>query len=136
MKLNTKVRYGLRAIIEIAIAGKDGLLQKDIAQIQQIPLKYLDTIILGLKTRGLIKNFKGKKSGYILTKPPEEISVYDVYCAFEPELSIVDCLCEPNNCDLKADCMTKGFWRELNIAIKQTLKGKKLDEFIKNNPIE
>ena len=67
MKLNTKVRYGLRAILEIA-AETEPMLQKNISDAQHIPLKYLDTIITGLRAKGLIRNFKGKKSGYILTK--------------------------------------------------------------------
>ena len=82
MQLNTKVRYGLRAVIEIAQEGKNRVLQKDITERQQIPIKYLDFIIAGLKTGGLIRNLKGKKSGYVLIRPANEISVYDVYCAF------------------------------------------------------
>ena len=56
MKLNTKVRYGLRAVTQIA-SSTEVLLQKDIADKQKIPLKYLDTIITGLRAKGLIKNF-------------------------------------------------------------------------------
>jgi Rrf2 family protein len=131
MKLNTKVRYGLRALIEVALEGETGLHQKDVAERQSIPLKYLDPIVAGLKMKGLIRNLKGKGSGYILAKPANEISVYDVYCAFEPELAIVECLMEPNSCDLKGECRVNGFWKEMNNDIKDKMSQKKLSEFLK-----
>ena len=85
MKMNTKVRYGLRAMIEMNTnESSSGILQKDISEIQEIPLKYLDSIISGLKNAGLIVNYSGKSSGYVITKQPAEISVYDIYRAFEP----------------------------------------------------
>lgn len=128
--MNTKVRYGLRALIEVALEGDAGLHQKDIAERQSIPLKYLDPIIAGLKMKGLIRNIKGKGSGYILAKPASEISVYDVYCAFEPEMAIVECLMEPNMCDLNGYCRVTGFWKELNSEIKTSMSKKRLSEFL------
>ncbi|MDD2277962.1 MAG: Rrf2 family transcriptional regulator [Bacteroidales bacterium] len=131
MKLNTKIRYGLRALIEINTEGDLGLLQKDIAERQKISIKYLDPIIAALKVKGLIRNVKGKKSGYILAKSADEISVYDVYCAFEPELAIVECLQEPNTCDLHGKCLVNGYWDELNRDIKNSMQQQKLKDFFK-----
>jgi len=84
MKLNTKVRYGLRAMIEIA-AHPNGILQKEISVNQSISTKYLDQIIASLKAAGLVIRVSGKSSGYKLTRNQEEISVYDIYKAFEYE---------------------------------------------------
>ena len=65
MKFNTRIRYGIRAILEIALEeSENGVFQKDISERQKISNKYLDNIITALKTAGLIKNVKGKKSGY------------------------------------------------------------------------
>lgn len=62
MKLNTKVRYGLRTMLEIALQEDNkGVFQKDIAKNQQISEKYLDLIIASLKANGLIANTSGKK---------------------------------------------------------------------------
>ena len=130
MKLNTKIRYGLRALIEIYKEGDTGLLQKDIAERQNISTKYLDAIIAALKAKGLIRNVKGKKSGYNLAKPADEISVYDVYCAFEPELAIVDCLQKPNMCESRDKCLVNGYWDELNSIIKSSMKQQKLVNFV------
>jgi Rrf2 family protein len=99
MKLNTKTRYGIRAMIELAMDwGGKGMFQKEISERQEISYKYLDHIISALKTKGLISNVDGKKSGYRLAKKPEEISVYDIYKAFEPALQIVDCIGEHGEC--------------------------------------
>ena len=60
MRMNTKVRYGLRAMIEIGSKEQtSGILQKEISEIQEIPLRYLDSIITDLRNAGLIVNFSG-----------------------------------------------------------------------------
>ena len=79
MKINTKVRYGLRAMIDIAEHQEKGsTLQKVIAERQEIPIKFLDIIITGLKNNGLILSKAGKGTGYRLTRNPDQISVYDI----------------------------------------------------------
>ena len=116
MRFNTRVRYGLRTMIELACCQETGepQYQKDIAQKQEISNKYLDQIITALKTAGLIVNAGGKKSGYILTKKPEKINVYDIFKAFEPELSIVDCLSDNMECSRNKICAAQEFWQGLN----------------------
>jgi Rrf2 family protein len=130
MQLNTKTRYGLRAIIEIAKEGDIGIFQKEIAERQNLPIKYLDAIMAGLRAAGLIRNVKGKRSGYILAKPANEISIYDIYRAFEPELAIVECLNDPILCNLEIGCRVREFWGELNSTIKSKMIEKKLNMFI------
>ncbi len=131
MKLNTKVRYGLRAMIEIAKHRENGgVLQKEIANTQEIPIKYLEHIINQLKTSGLMTNFSGKGSGYILTKKPNEISIYDIYRAFEPELAIVDCTCEHNMCKKSNECPTRDYWFQLNTKIKNEMMQVKLADLV------
>lgn len=110
MKINTKVRYGLRAIIEIGSrVNTAGLLQKDIAREQEIALNYLDIIISGLRNAGLIINYGGKSSGYILAGKADQISVYDVYRAFEAELELVNCVCPNNECNRITTCPAKDY---------------------------
>lgn len=136
MKMNTKVRYGLRAMIEIGSNEPgSGILQKEIAEIQEIPLRYLDSIITGLRNAGLIVNFSGKRSGYILTRHPSEISVYDIYRAFEPELTLVNCACPGNECKLINICPAKDYWFELNSEIKNQMKSSTLDQLVGKNKI-
>lgn len=132
MKLNTKVRYGLRTMIELAMnAGESGLLQKDISERQEIPLKYLDKIISELKSAGLIVNVAGKKSGYILTRAPEKVSVYDVYRAFEGKLAIIQCVNETVYCCRSEQCASQEFWDKLNTEIEAGLISVTLDRLAK-----
>ena len=136
MKMNTKVRYGLRAMIEISKKeSPPGILQKEISAAQEIPLKYLDSIITGLRNAGLIVNYGGKRSGYILTRPTTEISVYDIYRAFEPDLVLVNCACPGNECSRIHICPAKDYWFELNNTIKTQMESTTLDQIIKKHKI-
>ena len=136
MKMNTKVRYGLRAMIEISNnESSSGMLQKDISSAQEIPLKYLDSIITGLRNAGLIVNYRGKRSGYILTRPTTEISVYDIYRAFEPELILVNCACPGNECSRINICPAKDYWFELSNTIKNQMESTTLEQIVKRHEI-
>jgi Rrf2 family protein len=129
MKLNTKTRYGIRTMIELAMdfEGK-GLFQKDISERQAISYKYLDHIVSALKAQGLIVNVEGKKSGYRLARKPEEISVYDIYKAFEAELQIVDCLSPEGICTNDKSCASQELWFGLNTQIIHYLQSHKLKD--------
>ncbi len=127
MKFNTKTRYGIRAMIELAMHWNSrGLYQKDISERQGISFKYLDHIIASLKASGLIVKSSGKMSGYTLSKDPEEISVYDVYKAFEHELAIADGLTSEGKVERDRSCAARDFWNDLNSIIIEYLESTKL----------
>jgi len=129
MKFNTKTRYGLRTMIELAMNGNDsGVYQKEISERQEISFKYLDQIIASLKASGLIVNSEGRMSGYVLSKNPEKINVYDIYKAFQHELRIIDCLDGEGNCNRKNKCATREFWSDLNKLIVDYLKSTNLKD--------
>jgi Rrf2 family transcriptional regulator, iron-sulfur cluster assembly transcription factor len=136
MKINTKIRYGLRTIIEIANSSiPHGILQKDIAKNQQISLKYLDSIISSLKVKGLIVNTKGKGSGYKLTRPAEEISMFDIFTAFE-QIEIVDCIECKDFCTKSINCTAKNYWTEFRNNFIQSLLKKNLAQIIEEYSFE
>lgn len=129
MKVNTKTRYGLRTMIELAMHGTDsGVFQKEISERQEISFKYLDQIIASLKASGLIVNAEGRMSGYILSQDPGQIDVYDVYKAFQHELKIIDCLDGEGDCSRENKCATQGFWSDLNNLIVDYLKSTNLKD--------
>ena len=131
MKFSTRTRYGLRAMIEIAKQSPGtGVFQKDIATAQEISNKYLDHIIHGLKASGLIANVKGKKSGYVLTRPPEEITVLDIHSAFEPGICVIDCMNENYKCNREEGCEARGFWAGLNRQVTEYFESTTLKDFI------
>ncbi len=119
MKVNTLKRYGLRTMIEIALDEEQrGIFQKQISNRQKISLRYLDRIIGGLKTAGLIRNKAGRKSGYVLSKPASKITVLNIMNAFQADVLIVDCVDPDIECELKTGCITNRFWQGLNNLIK------------------
>lgn len=131
MRINTKIRYGLRTMIVIANAPEsEGILQKDIAENQDISLKYLDSIISSLKLKGLIVNVRGKGSGYKLARPANEISVFDIYTAFE-RIDIVDCIENPEICNKSGhNCKANAFWCNFKIDFVELLENKILADIL------
>jgi Rrf2 family protein len=137
MKFNTKTRYGLRTMLELTLNAErdEGTLQKEIAENQDVSVKYLDHIIADLKAAGLIVNARGKKSGYILKKPAEEITIYDIYVAFEDELVIIDCLHVHGECPKKGTCVLKEYWCDLNNSIKSSMESQNLKDLAEKHKI-
>src|SRR5438034_10156438 len=89
MRVSAKVDYALRACAELAAAG-DGPVKGDrLAQAQQIPLKFLENILLDLKHAGLVQSQRGTEGGYWLAKDPAEISLADVIRAVEGPIANV-----------------------------------------------
>ena len=106
----------------------EGVYQKDISKNQDISIKYLDQIIHSLKVAGLISNVKGKKSGYILTKKPSEILIYDIHRAFENDICVIDCMSANFQCDRMAGCTVQSFWRGLNQVVIDYFKNTTLED--------
>ncbi len=118
-------------MLEIALhESSGGMYQKDIAKNQELSVRYLDHIIASLKTAGLITTIKGKKSGYVLTRKPEEISIYDIHSAFEPGINIVDCIAVSKECEKEPYCAPRFFWEELNSIVKDYLKHTTLADMV------
>lgn len=137
MKVNTKIRYGLRTMIEIAsVVDENGVLQKEIAKRQNISLKYLDPIISALKLKGLIVNSKGKGSGYRLTRPASEISMYEIYTAFE-QISVVECINNKGYCERSLhDCKANCYWTEFGKEFIKILRSKNLEDIVRSTHFE
>jgi len=126
----------MRTMLEIASdETQSGVLQKDIAERQQISVKYLDQIIHELKTAGLIVNVRGRKSGYILTRKASEITMLDIHKAFEPGICVIDCLARTVHCQMKDTCHTRGFWGKLNNMILSYFQGVSLQDLMENKSL-
>ena len=121
-------------MLEIALDETgNGVFQKDIAMRQRISVKYLDNIISSLKISGLIINAKGRKSGYRLSRRPSEIKILDIYKAFEPGITIVDCMEQTFDCNLSKTCGVRAFWKGLNNQITEYFDSFTLENLIKDH---
>lgn len=120
-------------MLEIALQNTGaGVFQKDIAKNQDISIKYLDHIIQALKTAEIIANAKGKKSGYVLTRPASQITMLDIHNAFEKQVCVIDCLAKETVCDRDLQCSPKEFWSKLNRIVIDYLKSVTLED-LKNS---
>lgn len=121
MKFSTKVRYGLKALVDLSLNEDDTpIMASSLAQAQSISLKYLERILNSLKKAELIKSIRGCHGGYVLNKKPEEISIYDIYIAVEGELFVSPCQTE--ECSKDSKCYAADVWNGLNDKIVGMLK--------------
>ena len=122
MKLSTKCRYGLRAVIDIAgYYGKAPAKRRDIAKKQNLSSSYLENILLVLRNHDIIETARGVNGGYVLCRKPSEITAYDIVNALEGTLSLVDCVDKPKSCRRSPDCVTRIVWQELSGAFRTSL---------------
>jgi Rrf2 family protein len=89
MRVSAKVDYALRASLELAAAGEGPTKGEQIALAQDIPLKFLENILLELRHNGLVQSQRGADGGYWLARPPEKIKLADVIRAVEGPLANV-----------------------------------------------
>lgn len=131
MKINAKIHYGLKTMIELGLNfGSKGLLQKEIAEKQCMPNRFMESVIHDLKVAGLITSGTGKKSGYSLLKDPKEIMLYDIYKAFNPDIKIHFCLAANYVCERSANCACHCFFFDLNRHIETYLKSLSLKDLL------
>lgn len=123
MKLSTRVRFGLRIMAQIALDCTDRpVFSRYIAAKQEISEAYVDQILLPLRTGGLLVSQRGRSGGYRLARPATEISVLDVVETLEGPLCLVDCVDDPKACVRVSACGTRGVWRTLTAAVRETLR--------------
>ena len=133
MKLSTKGRYGLRAIIDLArYSEKEPVSISSIATRQNISERYLEQLVGMLRKAGLVKSIRGASGGYILAKDMNEISIGDVLRALEGDLEPVKCMAdqEDGGCSAAGECVTKYVWQKINDSINQTVDNMKLSELV------
>jgi len=125
MKLSTKSRYGLRAILEITKKTSSGhsAKRKEISESQTISESYLENILLILKNSHLIKATRGKNGGYILARPASTITLKDIITALEGPLSLVECIDTPSICEKTTACISRTIWKELTDSWYGILEG-------------
>jgi len=131
MKISTKIRYGTRAMLELASHYGEGPIElKEIAKKENISLKYLEQVINPLRGAGLVKALRGSKGGYSLAKPPSEICLYDVVETLEGPLNLLECLRDPKVCQRVPSCVTRDIWQEVSEAISKIFYSVTLEDMV------
>jgi Rrf2 family protein len=129
MKLSSRSRYGLRAILELAVEYGNGPLQiKAIAKRQDISSKYLEQLVAMMKSAGLVSSVRGPKGGYVLIREPNKIKLSEIFTALEGPLVTVECLEHPEFCPKCADCATRKVWLRIQNAMMGVLESTTLQD--------
>ncbi|WP_461812840.1 RrF2 family transcriptional regulator [Faecalimonas sp.] len=136
MKLSTKGRYGLRALIDLAQYSEvEPVSISSISMRQGISERYLEQLMALLKKAGLVKSIRGAGGGYVLAKEKTDISVGDILRALEGKLEPVECsgFSSEESCEAAGGCVTKYVWKRINESINQTVDEIKLDKLVEES---
>ena len=132
MKLSTRGRYGVRALLELSMhLGEGPVSLKDIARNQEISLQYLEHLITPLLAGGLIKSTRGAKGGISLAKAPGDIRLADIIQLLEGSTAPVDCVDKPDLCNRSGTCATRDIWTDVKDAINDVLETITLEDLLK-----
>lgn len=134
MMVSSRGRYALRVMIDLAEHDDSSYTaMKEVAQRQEISLKYLEKILPLLVGAKLIEGLHGKGGGYRLTRKPEEYPIGEILRLTEGDLAPVSCLeCSAEPCKRSLDCRTYPLWKELNHRINEYLDGVTIADLMKH----
>lgn len=132
MMISSRGRYALRVMIDLAEHGDGAYLpMKEVAQRQDISLKYLEKILPLLVAAKLVEGIHGKGGGYRLTRLPEHYTMGEILRLTEGDLAPVACLECNGQCARTADCRTLPMWSELNRRINEYLDSVTIADLMK-----
>ena len=129
--VSTKGRYALRVMLDLADRNEgEAVPLKEIAERQELSLKYLESIMPTLKESGLVISTAGKGGGYRLAKPASEYTVGEILKVSEDQIAPVACLNEGFVCTRADTCKTLPMWRKLDRVISDYLDTVKLTDLL------
>lgn len=135
MMISTKGRYALRVMIDLAQNQKEGYISlKDVAERQDISMKYLEMIVSLLNKGKMLESHRGKSGGYRLAKKPDEYTIGSILDVTEGGLAPVYCLEEgAERCERAGDCITLPLWKKLDEVINNYLESVTLEDLLEKN---
>jgi len=118
-------------MLELASHYGEGTIElREIAEKEDISPKYLEQVIVPLRTAGLVKSVRGSKGGYTLAKPPSNISLREIFEVLEGPVNLVDCLADPEACQRTSACVTREIWKEVSDVIDKVFSSITLEEMV------
>lgn len=129
MKVSTKGRYGLQAIIDLSLSSQgDYVSLISIAERQNISKNYLEQVFAALRKSGIVKSVKGSQGGYLLNGNPSEIKVGDILRALEGDLSVVKD--EESTSNKIEACIKKNLWDKIDEQVFKLIDNITLEDLI------
>ncbi len=136
MRLSTKGRYAVTAMLDLALHGGDkAVTLAEISETQGISLSYLEQLFAGLRGKKLVKGVRGPGGGYYLGQPAKDISIADIICAVDEWVEFTRCSGN-RNCQDGEVCLTHNLWDELSREIYDFLADISLEELVRRGGME
>lgn len=136
MRLTTKGRYAVTAMLDLALHYKEGpITLADISQRQGISLSYLEQLFSKLRKNGLVDSTRGPGGGYRLSRDSHEIAVADVITAVDEKVETTRCG-GLSNCQDDQQCLTHELWTDLSSQIHDFLKGISLGQLVARQGVQ
>lgn len=134
MRLSTKGRYGVRALVDIALNSNGGpVLMKDIARRQDISVQYLEHLLSPLIRAGILRSVRGARGGIALAMPPREIRLSRVIEVLEGSVAPVECVDNPMLCNRSDSCVTRDVWGEIKAAVMNVLESLTIEDLVERH---
>jgi len=135
MKLTTKGRYAVTAMMDLALHAKlDRISLADIAERQNISLAYLEQLFGSLRRAGLVKSVRGAKGGYMLARSDKDISLADILIAADEKINLA---CGGgSSCNEQDPCLTHNLWTNLSQEFFAFLDGKALSDLVRSRHVQ
>jgi len=133
MRLSTKGRYAVTAMLDLALNGKHGpVTLAEISENQGISLSYLEQLFAALRTKELVRGVRGPGGGYYLGKSADDISIANIICAVDEWVEFTRCGGR-QNCSGGARCLTHTLWDDLSSEIFNFLANISLGDLVRRN---
>ena len=135
MRVSAKVDYALRALTELAVSPPGYVKAERLATTQEIPLKFLENILLELRRAELVASQRGAEGGYRLAKPAAEVSLADVIRAVEGPIATVRGA-RPEEAEYTGSATgLRDVWIELRAAMRRVLEETSLADVVERSPV-
>ncbi|MDT0584005.1 MULTISPECIES: Fe-S cluster assembly transcriptional regulator IscR [Alteromonadaceae] len=136
MKLTSKGRYAVTAMLDVALHSRKGPVPlADISERQEISLSYLEQLFSRLRKENLVSSVRGPGGGYQLGKAPSEIAIGDVIRAVDESVDATRCQGQ-SDCQGGERCLTHTLWQDLSDRISQFLNGITIGELMTKNEVK
>lgn len=135
MRLSTKGRYAVTAMLDLALHGDKGpVTLADISENQGISLSYLEQLFASLRSKGLVRGVRGPGGGYYLGRDMDEISIANIICAVDEWVEFTRCQGR-GNCRNGQRCLTHSLWDELSEQIYNFLENITLADLVQRGDV-
>ncbi len=131
MKLSTRARYGLRALLDIARQEGEGpVMLRAISEREGISAKYLEHLLADLRRAGIVRSYRGAGGGFELNRPVSDVPLLEVVRVLETDFGTTDCVSKPQTCPRSSHCAARLVWTKVSKAMWDTLAVMSLKDLV------